>query len=144
MQFQVRWPLGDAPEIEFTVKRIPPAVMNNVVFEARGALKREGVEPPAAPFQNTDQELSDEWQAYVREFNAKKAYYLFDQAKNHFVAWKALKDGVELPPFSQAALVELVSYMTIDEKQALGFGYLLAELEDEKKSEPPKTSETAS
>lgn len=137
MQFAVQWPLGDDPAIEFTVKRIPQAIDNNAIFEARAAMKREGIEPPndVPMYETVDdvEQLTAPWSEYLAEFNAKKAYYLIEQAKQHFVGWKAIKEGIELPPFSQAVFAEFVAQMNISERQMLGLGYVIAEAEDDKK-----------
>lgn len=162
MSFQIPWPYSPwdesvKPRIELTVKRVPQAVQNNIIFDARAAMKREGIEPPNHVPQYVtvvvkdehgndveERQMTPEWLAYYGEFNLKMAYAFYDQAKNHFAGWKSLEDSKELPPFSQAAMAELVSYMTIAERQGLGLAYQAAEARDAKKNEAPKTSATGS
>lgn len=153
MQFTVPLPAVENPEIELTVKRMSQAIRNNATIDARGTMRRLGISKPIVPMFVDDPEakngkrLHPEWEEYNREFNAWFAYHLVDQGRDHFTNWKAL-DGQELEKFSKGSFTDFVSFLDIDEKQTLGFSYLIqvgtADKEREESDSKKEQTEPAS
>lgn len=141
MQFVIPFPVVN-PEIELTVKRMPEAVKNNARIDARGTLKRAGVLRPTVSMFVDDPDAEDgkrlhpEWEEYNREFNAWFAYHLADQGRDLFTGWKAL-DGGEIAPFSKAAFADFVAGLDLEEKQMLGFSYLIEVMKSDQDQEGP-------
>ena len=120
MELFVKFPLGE-PVIEFTVKRIPQAIMNNALIDVEGTIKRQGIARPSAELEDNDPEKS----AFNTEFYLWLAYHIVEQGREHFVGWKSL-DGSALPTFNKTSFAEFLSILQIGEKKQLGIAYLQA------------------
>ncbi|WZO97313.1 hypothetical protein EP7_004338 [Isosphaeraceae bacterium EP7] len=146
VRYTVPYPLEN-PFLEFTVKRMPMAVRNNTNIDVMGTIKRAGIDRPEAPPNPEDESdpINKEWKKYQGALNSWHAYHLVDQGRDLFVDWKVL-DGGKWPTFSKQAFADFVAEMDIDEKQTLGYCYMIKEKEAEKEDKDSKKddSETAS
>lgn len=150
-RFKKRIPTGyilDVPfplntkEIIFKVAKFAQSEQNEAVFKAMGILKekgitRENVEPKLVitklPDGTETQEYSKE-AAYSDELDSMYYYCMAEFVKRHIKTWEHNTEGEKLP-FNQANLEEFFNQLTVFEKMAIGFGYLMASTEDLKKKE---------
>lgn len=138
MELFVGYPL-DNPVIEFTVRRMPQAVVNNAIIEAEGSLKRQGIQRPSGDLGEKD--------PAVVEFNAEYymwlSFHIVEQGREHFIGWKAL-DGSQLPTFTKASFQDFVSMLLIWERKQLGLAYFQAVAKADEVAEKKESTETAS
>lgn len=138
MELFVGYPL-DNPVIEFTVRRMPQAVVNNAIIEAEGSLKKQGIQRPSGDLGEKDPAVTE----YNAEYYMWLSFHIVDQGSEHFIGWKAL-DGSQLPTFTKASFQDFVSMLLIWERKQLGLAYFQAVAKADEVAEKKEPTETAS
>ncbi len=143
MKFTLQWPKPQpahtdeegvehpevVPQLEVTVRRIPPVEEMNIEMEASGLAKTGG-------------HVGDDAETLGVRYGLKCWCYAM-RLPRYAESWKAL-DGGETPTFTQADFEKLVHAMSDRQRVQLGSAYIDAVTADKKKFEAEASSETAS